>query len=236
MNPPKQYRAKLEDKAQLNERFVQYHFELVEPNELTFAAGQYASIKVSEKGERRSYSICSSPAVSHGFELLVDHKPAGIGCTYLENMVFGQEIEFLAPLGIFTIVPDETETSLALIATGSGIAPFRSMLFEQLQVKHDARPITLHWGMRHANNLFWEDEFEELAQSFPNFSFHPVISQPEQAWPLCRGRVTDCLSTHELAAGTGYYLCGNAQMIEDVTQTLLAKSVTAEHIHHEKFY
>ncbi|NCN82693.1 MAG: hypothetical protein GW947_01885 [Candidatus Pacebacteria bacterium] len=236
MNPPKQYRAKLEDKQQLNERFVQYYFELVEPNELVFSAGQYASLKVSEKGERRSYSICSSPAVSHGFELLIDHQPAGVGCTYLENLQFGQEIELLAPLGIFTIVADEAETSLALVATGSGIAPFRSMLLERLQVVKDTRPITLYWGMRHANTLFWEDEFEELAQSFPNFSFHPVLSQAEQAWPLCRGRVTDCLNTHEQAAGVGYYLCGSTKMITDVSQTVLAKGVTEQRIHHEKFY
>lgn len=236
MNPPKQYRAKLEDKQQLNERFVQYYFELVEPNELVFSAGQYVSLKVSEKGERRSYSICSSPAVSHGFELLIDHQPAGVGCTYLENLQFGQEIELLAPLGIFTIVPDEAETSLALVATGSGIAPFRSMLLERLQVVKDTRPITLYWGMRHANTLFWEDEFEELAQSFPNFSFHPVLSQAEQAWPLCRGRVTDCLNIHEQAAGAGYYLCGSTKMITDVSQTVLAKGVTEQRIHHEKFY
>ncbi|MDA1079098.1 MAG: FAD-binding oxidoreductase [bacterium] len=236
MQPPKQYRAKLEDKQQLNERFMQYDFELVEPNELAFAAGQYVSIKVSDKGERRSYSICSSPAITHGFELLVDHQPAGIGCTYLESLAFGQEIELLAPLGIFTIVPDTDETSLALVATGSGIAPFRSMLFEHLQVRQDTRPITLYWGMRHANQLFWEDEFEELAESFPHFSFHPVISQPEQAWPLCRGRVTDCLTAHEQAASVGYYLCGNATMIGDVTQTVLAKGITEAHIHHEKFY
>jgi len=236
MNPPKPYRAKLEDKIRLNERFVQYKFELVEPNELAFSAGQYASIKVSDLGERRSYSICSSPAIKHGFELLVDLQPAGVGCMFLENLTFGQEIELLAPLGVFTIVPDKAETAIALVATGSGIAPFRSMLFEHLQVAQDTRPITLYWGMRHANLLFWEDEFEELAQSFPNFSFHPVISQAETAWPLCRGRVTDCLSTHEQPSGIGYYLCGSTSMITDVSKVLLKNGVTEQHIHHEKFY
>ncbi|NCN06743.1 MAG: hypothetical protein GW946_02760 [Candidatus Pacebacteria bacterium] len=236
MTPPKPYTAKLEDKAQLNERFVQYKFELVTPNELQFSAGQYVSIKVSDQGVRRSYSICSSPAVMHGFELLIDHQPAGVGCTFLENLQFGQEIELLAPLGVFTIKPDQEETEIALVATGSGIAPFLSMLYERLQVDQDMRPITLYWGMRHANLLFWEDEFEVLTQAFPHFRFHPVISQAEPAWPLCRGRVTDCLNTHEQPAGVGYYLCGNAAMIADVSKTLLAKGVSEAHIHHEKFY
>ncbi|OGJ21326.1 MAG: hypothetical protein A3J60_02400 [Candidatus Pacebacteria bacterium RIFCSPHIGHO2_02_FULL_46_9] len=236
MNPPKPYRARLEEKQRLNERFVQYWFEFVLPHELNFTAGQYISIKVAESGVRRSYSICSSPAQTHGFELLVDIAPAGIGCTFLENLQFGQEIELIAPLGIFTILPDETEQSLALIATGAGIAPFRAMLCDRLQVAHDTRPITLYWGMRYANLLFWEDEFEELAQSFSNFTFHPVLSQPETAWPLCRGHVTDCLSTHEQPSDVGYYLCGNARMLADVSETLRTKGVTEQQIHHEKFY
>jgi len=236
MQPPKQYTARLEEKIVHNERFIQYSFELAEPHEMPFEAGQYVSVKVSEKGERRSYSICSSPDIKHGFELLIDISPGGIGSKYFEALDFGATIEFLGPLGMFTLAPNDNEAATTFVATGSGIAPFRSMILDLCQEKKDTRSIILYWGLRHENILFWEDEFEELAENFPNFKFHPVISQSSEAWPLCRGRVTDCLRVHDLPANSGYYLCGSTQMIADVSGQLIGRGVLAESIHHEKFY
>jgi benzoate/toluate 1,2-dioxygenase reductase component len=261
MNPPQQFTAKLEEKITYNDKFTQFQFELVQPHTMEFAAGQYVSIKVDDKGSRRSYSICSSPAVAHGFELLIDMTPQGIGSQYLKGLKFGDEIEFLGPMGMFTIaepsaggaaaseqpvavanpVPTQTaqqpaEEQIVLVATGSGITPFRSMVLDLLQVKHDPRPITLHWGVRHSENLIWLDEWQQLENAFANFKFHPVISKPLSAWPLCRGRVTDCLKTHDLPENAGYYLCGGQAMIQDVVPLLEGRGVTAAQIHHEKFF
>jgi NAD(P)H-flavin reductase len=236
--PPKQYKARLEDKIQHNPKFVQYMFELTEPNEMPFVAGQYVSIKVNDQGERRSYSICSSPAITHGFELAVDVSPGGLGCQYLEALQFGQTIELLGPMGRFVVTDQdlELEPALIFVATGSGIAPFYSMLADLLQVRHDSRPMVLYWGVRHEDELFWLLEFQQLTEHFANFSFHPVISKPGSEWTLCAGRVTDCLTNHGVTQPAGYYLCGNKPMIEDVTSLLNAAGVALERIHHEKFY
>lgn len=236
--PPKQYIAKLEDKIVHNEKFVQYMFELVEPHEMPFIAGQYVSMKVSDAGERRSYSICSSPGIKHGFELAVDISPAGLGSTYLESLTFGQQVQVLAPMGRFVIEDAalEREPALMFIATGSGIAPFHAMLLDMLQVRHDTRPMVLYWGLRHESELFWQLEFQELSKTYPNFSFHPVISRPIGQWPLCIGRVTDCLTTHGVAQPAGYYLCGNKPMIDDVMGLLQKSGVDESFMHHEKFY
>jgi Na+-transporting NADH:ubiquinone oxidoreductase subunit F len=242
MQPPKQYTAKLEDTTVFNPKYTQYEFELVEPYDMPFQAGQYVSLKVAENGTRRAYSICSTPGISHGFELLVDLEPQGVGATFLQQLEFGQEVQVLGPLGQFVLAPDlgeghpDREEALVFVATGSGVAPFRSMLFELLQEQQDTRPVILHWGMRHLEQLFWEDEFAELMQSFPNFHFHPVISQPIAGWNLCSGHVTDCLSVHEQPERAGYYLCGNAPMISEVMELLGKQGVAPERIHHEKFY
>jgi ferredoxin-NADP reductase len=236
MQPPQQCVAKLADKIQFNEKFVHYTFEFTQPATIQFEAGQYVSIQVSDRGDRRSYSICHSPEVTHGFELLVDITPQGLGTKFLESMKFGDTLKALAPLGRFTVPIDPTEKALVFIATGSGIAPFRSMIVDQLQLKNDQRPMTLYWGLRNETQLFWQDEFEELMRLYPNFKFHPVISQAGEMWSLCRGRVTDCLSVHELPAEAGYFLCGNAPMIHDVVELLAKKGVANEHVHHEKFY
>lgn len=236
MTTPQRCTAKLADKRVHNEKFIQYMFELTLPPDITFQAGQYVSLQVSERGERRSYSICSSPEVTHGFELLIDITPQGVGTKYLDALQFGQEVNVLMPLGMFTVPENSDEDSLVLIATGSGIAPFKSMILDQLQNKQDQRQITLNWGLREVNQMFWQDEFQELAESFPNFHFHPVISKPTPEWPLCRGRVTDCLKTHEFNPKAGFYLCGNEPMVIDVKAFLAEKGIPADHIHHEKFF
>jgi NAD(P)H-flavin reductase len=236
MNPPQKYTARLEEKLQHNDKFTQYSFELIEPHRLDFQAGQYVSIKVSDRGERRAYSICSTPDNNHQFDLIIDYAPGGLGVQFLQNLEFGAEIEALAPMGQF-IVPEEiVADELVFVATGSGIAPFKSMIEDQLRNKQDQRPITLHWGMRQPENLFWLEEWQELDEAFPNFHFHPVLSQAPEAWTLCRGRVTDCLSVHELPTNAAYFLCGSKNMIEDTTNVLIPKGVPKELILLEKFY
>ncbi|MEX0895817.1 MAG: FAD-binding oxidoreductase [Patescibacteria group bacterium] len=234
--PPQKYTAKLQDKIVHNDKFIQLHFELSEPHRLSFLAGQYVSIKVADRGDRRPYSICSAPVVDHSFELLVDVTPHGVGIEYLLGLDFGAEIELLGPMGRFVVPDMPSEQALQFVATGSGIAPMRSMLLDQLQTKKDTRPMTLYWGLRHEEDTFWLLEFEELAHNFSNFSFHPVLSKPKEAWSLCRGRVTDCVKTHQQPEQAGYYLCGNSAMLEDMINILKDQKVPEEHVHHESFF
>lgn len=236
MFKPQQFKAKLADKQVFNDKYSQYNFTLVAPHQMEFDPGQYVSIVVDEHGDRRSYSIASKPENKDGFELLVDHTPQGSGTKLLQNLEFGAEINVMGPLGRFTFNKDEAVDELVFVATGSGIAPFRSMILSMLQEGTEKRNITLYWGMRHVEELFWQNDFQDLAESFSNFHFHPVISQAIEEWPLCRGRVTDCLRIHEIPVNGGYYLCGNAHMIQDVTALLEEKGVPNEHVHFEKFF
>ncbi|PIR58771.1 MAG: hypothetical protein COU69_03865 [Candidatus Pacebacteria bacterium CG10_big_fil_rev_8_21_14_0_10_56_10] len=232
---PQAYTAKLEDKLVFNQRFFQASFELVSPPRLEFKAGQYVSVQVSDQGHRRPYSICSSPDITHGFEILVDTGPGGVGSRFLQNLEFGQQVSLLAPLGDFVINASSAE-AVVLVGNGSGISPLRGMVLDLLQVRHDQRPITLHWGMRRVDELFWENEFQQLSQDFENFYFHPVISQAAPDWTLCRGRVTDCLAVHGFPQQAEYYLCGSTDMIDQSKQVLAQGGVAAAQIHHEKFY
>lgn len=234
MFPPRQLTARLADKRILNEKFVHYYFELTDSVPFQFIAGQYVSLPVSPHGDRRSYSICSEPSKTHGFELLVDITPQGLGTHFLEGLKFGDEVKVLGPLGKFVVDDAIIAKPLQFVATGSGIAPIRSMILDLLQ-RQVTTPMTLYMGIRHETHLFWEDEWQQLSQKFSNFKFHPVMSQPLQEWPLCRGRVTDCLSVHEQPAEAHYFLCGNAPMLADVMKLLRDRGVSDDRIHHEKF-
>jgi len=233
------FKARLEEKQEYNSRFTKYSFELVEPHSLEFQAGQYISIKVSEKGEMRAYSICSSPDIKHGFELLIDYSPNGVGVNYFKQLQLGETssmITGLGPVGRFVIDEEQDEQEIVLVAAGSGVAPMMSILLDLLQVKQDQRSITLYWGMRTADLLFWLEEFNLLGDTFANFHFYPILSKPTPEWSLSRGRVCDLLLAHEFPPQTGFYLCGGRQMIVDTKQILIDKGVTPQYIHHEHFY
>ncbi len=239
MQRPQEYTAIFEDKQIYNDKFTHLHFELKEPHTIDFKAGQFVSVKVDEK-THRAYSICSDPDIKHGIEIFLDVTPQGKGVTYLTNLEFGDEMQFLGPMGRFVIQDqkdktDHPEKALVLVGTGCGVAPLRSIVIDQLKNKQDERPITLYWGLRYASHLVWQDEFSRLSKQYSNFSFHPTLSRAEKQWPLCRGRVTNCLNVHELPENAGYYLCGSKAMVDDVRQVLLNKGVDKGSIHHEKF-
>ncbi|MBD3250384.1 MAG: hypothetical protein GF381_02340 [Candidatus Pacebacteria bacterium] len=233
---PQQYQAIFEDKIELNDKFTHYSFELKKPHRLEFQAGQYLSLDINQDGQRRSYSIISDPDIQHGVEILVDTSLEGPGTAFLQNLQFGQEVRLLAPLGNFTVDRSGQEQALTFVATGAGVAPFLSMILDQLKNKKDTRPIMLYWGLRQVDEMVWEDDFAQWEKAYSNFKFHPVISQPVKEWPLCRGRVTDCLQIHQLLPESGYYLCGRQEMIDQVSELLQAKGVGVDKLHQEKFY
>lgn len=235
-NPPQLYTAKLADRFVHNPKFIQYSFELVQPNKMSFAAGQYVSMSVDPAGHRRSYSISSAPDNDHGFELFVDVEPQGLGIQFLENLNFGDTVSFLGPLGQFTVQSNDPAVPIVFVASGSGIAPLRSMLYDQLKQHQGQRRLTLYWGLRHEADLCWADDLKDLVGNFPQVAFHPTISRASEAWPLCHGRVTDCLLVHELDLSAEYYICGNQQMIEDTITVLRERGVPAAQLFHEKFY
>ncbi len=236
MTKPQRYTAILEDKQQYNDKFTHLHFELKEPHRLDFKAGQFVSMVVDENNTHRAYSIMSDPDIKHGIEILLDVSPDGKGVNYLLDLDFGEQVEFMAPMGRFVIEEDNGEQALALVGTGSGVAPLHSMIIDQLKNKEDQRPITLYWGQRYEKHMIWGDKFGRLSEQYPNFDFHPVLSRPADEWPLCSGHVTDCLKVHDLLTDAGYYLCGSKAMIKDVKQVLVERGVDQKKIHNERFY
>ncbi|MDR0463318.1 MAG: hypothetical protein LBG64_03815 [Pseudomonadales bacterium] len=234
LSTPQLFKARLEERIDLNDRYSEYHFELVSPNEIIRVPGQYVSIKIDDK-TWRSYSMTDRSDITHGFELLVDHQPDGVGTNYLKNLSFGDEVDVLGPLGHFTLNATVAKAT-TLIATGSGIAPVRAMLLNLLQLSRDDRPIKLYWGMRYESELFWLDEMLELQEGFANFTFVPVISKPSENWTLSTGRVTDMLKHDELLKDSDYYLCGRQQMIEQCVEILTTnRQILSTDIFSEQF-
>lgn len=234
------YLARVSDSYYIsdNQRFLYIKFELVEPTKLSFEAGQYVSLKINEKGERRSYSIASTPDETHGFDLLVEMVPEGKGSAYLARLAIGAQVEVLGPLGRFVVKQESKIKKHLFVATGSGIVPIWSMINDLLINKKLLEPIRLHWGMKHESDLFWLDRLEQLAAAHPNFVYDVVLSRASESWSLCRGHVQDCLARdfpeRKLEEWEGY-VCGSKEIVMDVCSYLESLGMNKENINHEKF-
>ncbi|MFH2085444.1 MAG: FAD-binding oxidoreductase [bacterium] len=234
---PQKYLVRLSDKYYLtdNQRFLYLKFELVQPNEMMFQAGQYTSIKINEQGERRSYSIASMPDETHGFHLLAEVVDGGRGSDFLKRIEVGAEMEILAPMGRFVVTGREEK--LLFVGTGTGIVPLWSMINDLLINKHETKQIRLHWGMRSEEDLFFVDNLERLVEEHSNFVFDIVLSKPTDEWELCSGHVQDCL-TRDFPEGMGgweAYVCGRKEVTMEIVDKLEAMGIAKENIHNEKF-
>ena len=234
---PQQFRAKVAEQIIINEKFRFVHLELIEPDRLEFLAGQYISIDMGE-GYRRSYSIVSSPSEGHAVELCVDITPGHKGSQFFQKLKPGDEVKFIAPLGrlVMTEADKQREKQLLFVATGSGIAPLRSMILDLLEDKGDKRLIRLFWGLRFVKDMFWEEEFRLKHESFPNFHYKLMLSKPPVKWPLLAGYSTHEIKALELDDTWGVYLCGNPEMITEVKALAEKKGVPENQIHFEKFF
>ena len=210
---------------------------LVEPPQIAFKAGQFLSFEVGQDEKKRSlirpYSIASPPSMRDRITLLFNLVPGGPGSTYLFSLKEGEETQFKGPAGNFYVRDDLTRDHL-FVATGTGIAPIRSMLMNLFE-QETAGAVTLYWGLRSQRDLYYQDELEAWARAHPKFSFATTLSRPENGWSGERGRVTRLVEERIASVNNlSVYLCGNSGMLKDVTDIVSKKGLCS--IHREKYY
>lgn len=209
---------------------------LIDPPRIQFVAGQFVSFDVDRPGfstpATRPYSIASPPHDTERIELVLNRVPDGPGSTYLFALREGDSTTFKGPVGSFTL--HENARDVLFVATGTGIAPIRSMLWS-LASRGSTRRITLFWGLRSERDLYYQDELAVLRQQLPNLSATVTLSQPAGGWPGPVGRVSpfvkDAVTT---AANLEVYLCGNGGMIRDVRNIIREKGLCP--IYTEQYY
>jgi CDP-4-dehydro-6-deoxyglucose reductase len=210
-----------------------------------FTPGQFVTLDlpIHEKPNRRwrSYSIASWPDGTNVFELLIVLLEGGAGTTYLFNEVReGSELTLRGPQGVFTL-PEPIEKDLYFICTGTGIAPFRSMVHHIKRHNVPHQSINLIFGTRTQKDLLYLDEMRRLETEVENFHYIPTLSREQ--WNGCCGYVHAIYENmiHERMNGqkdlppANFYLCGWKEMIDEAKQRIQVLGYDRKTIHQELY-
>lgn len=166
--------------------------------------------------------------------------PPGIMSSYVFNMKPGDKVKVFGPYGEF--FAKETDAEMVFIGGGAGMAPMRSHIFDQLCRLHSNRKISFWYGARSVKEMFYVEDFDELAAKHDNFEWHVALSepQPEDNWTGPTGFIHNVVHDHYLKDHPApedceYYMCGPPIMNASVIKMLKDLGVEDENIALDEF-
>jgi ferredoxin-NADP reductase len=228
-----------EDATENTRRFW---IEVPELETFDFKPGQFVTLDLpihEKKNKRwRSYSIASWPDGSNVFELVIVLMPQGAGSSYLFNDVeVGSEVQFRGPQGVFTL-PEQIDKDLFFICTGTGIAPFRSMVEYIYRNEIPHKNLYLIFGCRYTKDSLYFEEMNELQQKLPSFKYIPTYSREAgESQEIRKGYVHNVYE--EIINGNkseaSFYLCGWKNMVDEAKERILALGYDKKDIHLELY-
>ena len=161
--------------------------------------------------------------------------PPGQMSSYTFNLKPGDKINVFGPFGEF--FARDTDNEMVFIGGGAGMAPMRSHIFDQLKRLNSTRKISFWYGARSLREVFYEDEYDQLANENENFEWHLALSdpQPEDNWIGETGFIHNVvlenyLKDHPAPEDVEYYMCGPPMMNAAVIKMLKDLGVEDENI------
>ena len=224
----------------LSPQVRRYIFSTEDALPLTFIPGQFLTLHVPgpEKIAHRSYSIANPPG-SHLVEITCAYIAGGLASEYLAGLAVGDCIEATGPHGLL-VLKEEQPQRIFLVGTGTGIAPYRSMLpqiSERLTERTDLSVILVQ-GNRTAADLLFADDFLAFDRQHAHFQFYACYSRATHTQHPFEhlGRVQKVLEKLELNPSQDLvYLCGNPDMIDENFALLTAMGFDRKNIRREKY-
>lgn len=230
---------RIEDETSSTKRFW---IQIPELDRFDFIPGQFVTLDLpihDQPNKRwRSYSIASAPDGTNVFELVIVLMEGGLGTTYLFNLAeVGTKFAVRGPQGHF-VLPDPITSDIFMVCTGTGIAPFRSMV---QHIHHNNIPhkeIYLIYGTRKCQDALYLDELMDLKQKLPSFHYFPTFSREQSvAEGLCMGYVHGIYEQllQEQRDSPQFFLCGWKDMITEARQRIQQFGIDKKSIHFELY-
>lgn len=213
-----------------------FWIEVPELEKFDFIPGQFVTLDLpihEKKNKRwRSYSIASWPDDTNVFELVIVLDQKGVGTPYLFNeIVVGSELTFRGPQGVF-ILKEPLDKDIFMICTGTGIAPFRSMIHDIKNNNIPHQNIYLIFGCRTKNTLLYYEEMKKLGEEMDDFYYIPTLSREQ--WEGNSGYVHSIYESLCMERKpASFFLCGWKGMIDDAKQTIMGMGYDKKEIHVE---
>ena len=222
---PRWINAKLIKTVERSETTRSFFLELQEVEQFQFTAGQFITLDL-DIGEKRldrwrSYSIANEPNGENIIELVIVRVPFGKATSFLwEKVQLGDILKLKGPGGVFCL-PKTIDKDLVFICTGTGIAPFRSMIRDIRLNAKSFRSIDLFFGTRNKAGILYLDEWSQLSSEMENFSFSVALSREE--YEGYQGYVHELYlrKYEEVTDNRTFYLCGWQNMVDEAKTNLL---------------
>jgi phenol hydroxylase P5 protein len=205
---------------------------------LHFQAGQYVQVQVPGIEGGRAFSIANTPKqvkATGEVELNVRILKEGKATTWLhQQLKAGDKLKISGPYGRF-LVRQSAQQPMIFMAGGSGLSSPRSMILDLID-SGSTQPMTLVYGQRTVEELYYDDEFKALAAAHPHFTYVPALSEGSGG-QTAQGFVHDVAKAHFKGDFSGHkaYLCGPPAMIEACIATLMQGRLYERDIYTEKF-
>lgn len=221
-------------------------FERADGQPFAFVPGQFIQVHfhyADGKPTKRSYSIAtvgdgSGPVAR--VEIAVSYVDGGAATELLSTLDEGDTIEASGPYGRFCLMDADTNLRYLLVATGTGVTPYRAMLplIRNLAASRGCR-FDLIYGARNEAELLYGEEFEAFAREQPAFLFHPCFSRTPRDVPHPNDRSGRAqVALGELAPNAEHdiaYLCGNPDMVDETFAMLKEAGLPVPHVRREKY-
>jgi ferredoxin-NADP reductase len=238
----KTFPVTLKDAYMLSPKVKHFIVQIEQSSPFHYLPGQFITIHFERDGKilKRSYSIANVPSANNLIEFAAGYVEGGPGTELLFNLKPGDTLHLTGPFGRL-ILKEELPTRYILVATSTGITPYRAMINElkkRLQSYPELKVVILQGVQKH-NEVLYAEEFLNLAKEYPQISFRAHLSR-ESAENLLpyehHGYVQ--LAFPELSldpAGDIVYLCGNPGMIDEAFSYLKEQGFSMQQVIREKY-
>lgn len=208
-----------------------------------YLAGQFITIQFEKDNKilRRSYSIANVPEQNNRIEIAVNYIQGGPGTELLFNLKPGDTIQASGPYGRLILKDELSPERYILVATSTGISPYRSMITELIRriEQNPKLSIVILQGIQKRNEILYNDELTALAATYPQVTFKACLSREDKSTlneNEFGGHVQDLFPDLKLNPETDLvYLCGNPAMIDDAFEQLKEMGFAMQQIIREKY-
>lgn len=201
-----------------------------------FEPGQFVTLGVPERGLERPYSLANAPGWDGVLDFLIRLRTGGAFSGWLRDLCdVDQVLEVKGPYGTFTLQERGLRPRI-FVAGGCGLASVLSMTRHMVELQ-EPQPSKLLFGVWREEEIFYQQELDQLAQELTGLSVTICVAEPSASWTGFRGSVVDAVeeAIRVSAETPDIYICGSAGLVEAIRARAQTLAVPEENLYYERY-